>query len=119
MWSPQFWGHIATTCEGDIPGTEDGVCCTWQCTKAKEAQRKLEKTDFVCFKALLSEWSDGFDPNGKTKDNRGSVHITSFTLYSEKEQNSQHLSFPVIATPDKSDKNKTRTLVYDDIKQLE
>ena len=30
---------------------------------------------------LLGEWSDGFNPNGKNKDNRGGVHITTISLF--------------------------------------
>ena len=42
--------------------------------------------------------SDGFDPNGTNKNNRGSIHITTFSLLSSKNSNDPKLSGPIELT---------------------
>ena len=60
--------HLIRT-EADIPNGDKGVYCAWQTKKAKSLLSSVveeECSGSSCYKALLAEWSDGMDPNGKT-----------------------------------------------------
>ena len=62
------------------------------------------KITLKTYKILISEWSDGFDPNGMNKGNRGSVHITTFSIFGKHGNNDPELSFPAGVCNDKSSK---------------
>jgi hypothetical protein len=74
--------HMIRT-EDDIVRNGSFVSTAWQSKKAKEALCSLETKDDSTYKILLADWSDGFDPNGTSKNNRGSVHAVTCSLFSE------------------------------------
>ena len=80
--------------------------------------QNLEIQDDSTYKILLSEWSDGFDPNGTSKNNRGSIHITSFSLLGHTNRNDPNLSFPSTVSKDNINHIDIRRNVYDDLKSL-
>ena len=101
----------------DIKYSDGGVSEVWQSKKAKDCLKKLKVQDDSCYKILLCEWSDGFDPNNN-KSNRGSIHVTTFSMFSENERNDKNLSFVATICSDKSDKKEMRRHIYDDLKKL-
>ena len=101
----------------DIKYSDGGVSEAWQSTKAKDCLNNLKIQDDSCYKILLCEWSDGFDPNNN-KSNRGSIHVTTFSMFSENERNDKNLSFVATICSDKSDKKEMRRHIYDDLKKL-
>ena len=108
--------HMILT-EKDIPQSDGTVFCSWQSQRAREILKRHKGND--CHKVLMCEWSDGFDPNRKNKDNRGSVHITTLSLLGYKNHNDRNLSFPITVASNKSDLIEIRRKIYEDIKLLE
>ena len=96
----------------------DRISTVWQTKKAGESLRNLETRDDSTCKMSLSEWSDGFDPNSASKNNRGSMHIASFSLLGHKNRNDPNLSFPSTISKDNSNHTDTQRKVYDDLKSL-
>ena len=86
--------------------------------KAKKALSSLETKNDSTHKILLADWSDGFDPNGTSKNNRGSVHAITCSLFSEGNRNDRDLSFLVGVSNDKSDHLEVQRAINDDLKAL-
>ena len=101
----------------DINYSANGISEVWQSKKAKECLNKLSIQDSSCYKILLCEWSDGFDPNNN-KSSRGSIHVTTFSMFSDSNRNDKNLSFVSTICSDKSNKNEIRRHVYNDLKEL-
>ena len=101
----------------DIKNNDAGINDVWQTKKAKECLKKLTTHDSSSYKILLCEWSDGFDPNNN-KSSRGSIHVTTFSMFSDTNRNDKSLSFVSTICSDKSNKNEIRRHVYDDLKKL-
>ena len=97
----------------DIKYSDGGVSEAWQSRKAKDCLNNLKVQDDSCYKILLCEWSDGFDPNNN-KSNRGSIHVTTFSILSENNRNDKNLSFVATICSEKSDKKEIHRPVYDD-----
>ena len=111
--------HMIKT-ENDTPdiGIDGSVEEIWQTNKAKETLKNLENNDNESHKLLIGEWSDGMDPNGRNKNNRGSVHVTSFTMVGKKENSNDHnLTFPVSISSDKSNHTEVRQTLCEDTKK--
>lgn len=104
--------------EKDIPDNGDNVQSIWETKKARECLNNLDPKDNETYKILLHEWSDGFDPGGSNKNNRGSIHITSFSLLAQKNSNDPRLTFPSTISSDKSDHIEIRRIVYEDLYKL-
>ena len=94
------------------------VSTVWQSKRSKELLLSMEKDNPETYKVLISEWSDGFDQNGMNKGNRGSVHITTFSIFGKHGNNDQELSFPAGVCNDKSSKIEIRRKLYEDINEL-
>ena len=109
--------HMIRT-EFDIVRDDAGISTVWQTKKALEALRSLETKDDSTHKILLADWSDGFDPNGTNKNNRGSVHAITCSLFSEGNRNDRDLSFLVGVSHDKSDHLEVRRAITNDLKAL-
>ena len=105
-------------CVDDIEYSTNEISTIWQSKKARECLQNLEINDDSTYKILLSEWSDGFDPNSTSKNNRGSIHITSFSLLGHQNRNDHNLSFPSTISNDNSNHIDIRRIVYDDLKNL-
>ena len=89
----------------------------WETNRTKSALRSLEEKNGTIYKILLTEQSDVFDPNGSNKNNRGSIHITIFSLFGKNTNNVQ-LLFPSTINHNKSDYIIARKRVYEDLRQF-
>ena len=101
----------------DIKKNVPGISDAWQTKKAQECLRQLKTQDSSCYKILLCEWSDGFDPNNN-KTSRGSIHVTTFSMFSDTNRNDKSLSFVSTICSDKSNKNEIRRHIYNDLQKL-
>lgn len=104
---------------GRISGSNRKVRTYWESECARKNLKKLPKSNLPVKIILVCEWSDGCDPNGRNKGNRGSVHIISVSLLSTKNKNSIKNTFVLGISKDKTDHEHVRRLIYEDIKQLE
>ena len=102
----------------DIENNEKVVSNVWQTKRARELLKVMQDNNPNSYKLLLSEWSDGFDPNDMNKGNRGSVHIMSFSIFGKNGNNDPQLSFPASVCNDKSTKVEVRRKIYEDIEKL-
>ena len=101
----------------DIKKNVTGISDAWQTKKAQECLRQLKTQDSSCYKILRCEWSDGFDPNNN-KTSCGSIHVTTFSMFSDINRNDKSLSFVSTICSDKSNKNEIRRHIYNDLKKL-
>ena len=65
----------------DIKKNVSSISDVWQTKKAQESLRKLKTQDSSCYKILICDWSDGFDPNNN-ESSGGSIHVTTFSMFS-------------------------------------
>ena len=61
--------------------------------RAWEDIGKLPKENKNTYKLFLAEWNNDFDPNRMSKNNHGSVHVNTFSIFSTKQRNESSLSF--------------------------
>ena len=67
-----------------LPTNQPSVVRTyWDSEAAREGFSKLPESTTPTQKVLITEWSDGMDPNGK-KTNRGSAHAITMSLLDSK-----------------------------------
>ena len=64
----------------NIKYSDGGISEALQSRKAKDCLNNLKVQDDSCYKILLCEWSDRFDPNNN-KSNCGSIHVTTFSIF--------------------------------------
>lgn len=76
-------------------------------------------SEYNCKKILISLWSDGCDPNARTKSNRGSMHITTVSIISDLNHNDENNTFVISIGREGDDHSVIRKILYDDIKRLE
>lgn len=67
---------------------------------------------------FVSLWSDGCDPNARTKTNRGSMHITTVSILSDIHRNDERNTFVVAVGREGHDHTEVRTIIYDDINKM-
>ena len=87
----------------------------WQTRRAKDCLRSLNVDDDNYYKIFMMEWSDAFDLNGVNKNNRGLVHVTTFSLFDEKHSNDVKLTFPASISNDKNDHREIRNKIHEDL----
>ena len=99
--------------------TSNGVSMYWQSEQAiNEMEELAVPNDSSTGKVLMCVWSDGFDPNGKNKCNRGSVHVISMSLLAAHNQNEFMLSFVVALSREECDHASIRKIISDDIESM-
>ena len=95
------------------------VCSYWDSKAAREEFAKVPDLNKITQKVLISEWSDGMDPNGQSKKNRGSVHIMSMSLLDGENRNDPDNTFVLGVSREKDDHENVRKRIYDDFLEME
>lgn len=100
---------------------EAGLLGETKCyTETKRALSLLSNdNDQGSKKIFICLWSDGCDPNARTKTNRGSMHVTSVSILSDINHNDEQNTFVLAIGREGGDHSEVRRIIYDDIKRLQ
>jgi hypothetical protein len=109
--------HMVQTVD-DIASFDGIVSSVWQTKHARKQLETLEPKDDSTHKILVMIWSDGFDPNSNNKNNRGSVHVITFSLFADLNRNDRNLTFVLSVSADKDDHNFILNKLYEDLEKL-
>ena len=90
----------------------------WQTNQAQKRLQSLPERTNSTVKIALMRWSDGCDANNN-KNNRGSMHVGTVTVYSEKKSNSADNTFVLHVGREDCDHHEVTAKMLEDLQELE
>ena len=90
----------------------------WQTVQARKRLQNLSQRTNNSVKIALMKWSDGCDAN-TNKNNRGSMHVGTVTVYSEQNSNSAENTFVIHIGREDCDHHEVNRVLLQDLQDLE
>ena len=90
----------------------------WQTVQARKRLQNLSQRSNNTTKIALMKWSDGCDANNN-KNNRGSMHVGTVTIYSEENSNSAENTFVLHIGREDCDHHEVTRILLEDLQDLE